>query len=224
MEPDTMMTDWEKDEQERQERPLNLHQDALALSCASYRRFLETRMRWRELADNVASEQDIALAQEIRKHFQSRIMLFMLTNRRVSDYNRDLYEMLSGVPRQKHMGMLYRLPYLYEEDCQREKLRDQFQPLDPKILPDLCGLHRSQQQLTSVTRIWRSRRNWESREYWFRQQDGYGVCWTVDLNNPLCPLMDGLFDRGSVTICTMLRDRSWRNIQYLYPIEPTLVY
>jgi hypothetical protein len=220
---DSELVDWELQELEQKNKPLDLPHDALTLSCASHRLFLETGRRWQELAGCEPQEQDRVRAQEIRRHFQDRIMMRMLSDRSVSDFQRDLYDMLTATVREKHRGMLYRLPYLYQEDHDREQLRGQFQ------IPDSDTMYQFQhggsslrQDLTPVTQILRSRKARECWEYWFRQQEGYAVCWVVDAKNPLWSLVDGLYRRESFSLITALTPRSWHNITYLTPVQPVL--
>jgi len=210
--------------QSHDEQPLTMPHDPLVLSCASYRLYLETGHRWHQLESCTPIQQDRDQAEIIRKMYSERVLMRMLKNDRVSQYQRDLYDMLVQGARHKHLGILYRLPYFYHEDQQREQLQSSM-----KSVPEEC-VHEFKKNrgmtfgvtLTPVTRILRSRRSGEMTEFWFTQDHGYAVNWSVDVKNPLFSMVDGLYARASFKITCMIEPRNSGNFAYLAPINPQL--
>lgn len=203
--------------------PMKLPHDPLVLSCASHRRYLETGYRWQQLDDCEPTTVDHQRAQEIRAYYQGRITFMRLASKPLSQFQQDLYAMLLGPVLEKHRGMLYRVPYFYEEDLHRERLRDHFAPLEIDHEKRKFLTHPSLMCLRPVTRILRSRRRREVWEYWFRQQFDHGVCWSVDINNPLRSIIEGLYRRDSVNIQARVRYQEWRGFTYMIPHDTELL-
>ena len=108
-------------------RPLMFQDDPIALSCASYRKSIETDMavRFTELSSVTATDEDHDQAESIRKYYADRVVFRTLTNDKpLTAFYRDLYELVtrSVEMQRRHEGMIYRLPYFYAEDLAREEL------------------------------------------------------------------------------------------------------
>lgn len=179
----------ELDEQVEQFR-----EDALSLSWASYRYWIETGHRWREIRDCEATERDHEMAALTRSYFRNKIMMRMIKDQPLSNFQKDLYDMLCGPVRRKHMGMLYRLPYFYAEDHEKLRLCDQYPPVTDEQYQSKRGVQSL--TLTPVTAILCSRKRDEVTQYWFRDQDQVPVCWSVSSTNALGSLIKGLWDRS----------------------------
>ena len=124
----------------------------------------------------------------------------------MTKFYHDLYELLLGETdlQQRHMGMIHRLPYFYAEDMARVELRKKI--ADSGVEPD--WIHNSLAQfggkethmLTPAMTIFRSRKGRESHEYWFQNESGQPVLWSVLHGNPLRSVIQSVFERNSITI------------------------
>ena len=190
-------------------RPVVFKEDPIALGCVSYRRAVETEMavRFQDLEHCVVNDQDRQMAQALRQYYRNKIAVKSLTSTRpLTKFYHDLYELLLGETalQQRHIGMIHRLPYFYAEDMAREELRKKI--ADSGVKPD--WIHNSLAQfsgkethtLTPVMTIFRSRQGRESHEYWFQNETGQPVLWSVLHGNPLRSVIQSVFERNSITV------------------------
>lgn len=190
-------------------KPVVFKDDPIVLSCAAYRRSIETEMavRFPELNDCVVQPADYDLARRVRQYYQNKIAVKTLTSQRpLTQFYHDLYELLLGDVelQQRHVGMIHRLPYFYREDQDREQLRQLIQ--DRSLSEDWVG--NAMRQLTGkethtlrpLMKIFRSRQVAETQEYWFQNEAGQPVLWSVTNTNPLRSVVEGLFKMKQITI------------------------
>jgi hypothetical protein len=184
-------------------RPLMLIDDPIALSCAAYRKAVDTDMavRFTDLKSVKATDQDHELAETIRKYYANRIMLRTLTNPApVTKFYQDLYELVVKFSQvqHRHLGMIYRLPYFYIEDLAREELEKHFS--NTSVLNCQLTVDKETQVLVPVSKIFRSRKGSEIQEYWFRNESGQAVLWAVNHNNSLRSIIESLWTRPCITV------------------------
>jgi hypothetical protein len=195
-------------------KPAIFKEDPIALSCASYRRAIETEMavRFLDLNQCIAHLQDYEMANEVRQYYRNKIAIKTLTSPQpLTPFYHDLYEMLLGNVelQQRHIGMIHRLPYFYVEDQDRERLKQLIK--DKSLKEDWIGNAmkniggKETQALTPLMKIFRSRRGSEAQEYWFQNQLGQPVMWSVLNGNPLRSVVDSLFVRSQITVSAYFR-------------------
>jgi hypothetical protein len=192
--------------------PVVFAQDPIALSCASYRQAVATKLaiRFRDLNQYLTATcpEDHQMAKSLRQYYCNKIAVKTLTGTRpVTKFYHDLYELLLGktVLQQRHMGMIHRLPYFYVEDLAREELRTQIQSVTvaqdwPTNSLNQIIIDKSTRTLRPIMTIFRSRKGRELHEYWFRDELNQPVLWTVLHGNPLHSVLKSLFERNSITI------------------------
>ena len=195
-------------------KPAVFKEDPIALSCASYRRAIETEMavRFLDLNQCIAHLQDYEMADQVRQYYRNKIAIKTLTSQQpLTPFYHDLYEMLLGDVelQQRHIGMIHRLPYFYVEDQNREQLKQLIK--DRSLTSDFIGNAMSKfagketHTLTPLMKIFRSRRGSETQEYWFQNHVGQPVMWSVLNGNPLRSVVDSLFVRSQITVSAYFR-------------------
>lgn len=190
-------------------KPVVFKEDPIALSCASYRRAVETEMavRFQDLNQCIALPQDHDMANQVRQYYRNKIAVKALSDQQpLTTFYHDLYEMLLGNVelQQRHIGMIHRLPYFYVEDQDRERLQ---QLIKDKTLSDdwmgnAMGKFNGKEThtLAPLMKIFRSRKAGEAHEYWFQNHVGQPVLWSVANVNPLRSVVDSLFVRPQITV------------------------
>ena len=190
-------------------KPAIFKEDPIALSCASYRRAMETEMavRFLDLNQCIAHLQDYEMADEVRQYYRNKIALKTLTSPQpLTQFYHDLYELLLGDVelQQRHIGMIHRLPYFYVEDQAREQLQQLIK--DKSLTSDWIGNAmlkfgcKEKHTLQPLMKIFRSRKGSEAQEYWFQNPAGQPVMWSVLNGNPLRSVVDSLFVRSQITV------------------------
>jgi hypothetical protein len=187
-------------------KPAVFKEDPIALSCTSYRRAVETEMavRFQDLNQFTPQSQDYDMAKQVRRYYQNKIAVKTLTSAQpLTPFYHDLYEMLLGEVelQQRHIGMIHRLPYFYVEDQAREQLRQLIK--DKSLTSDhaMWALAiKETHTLTPLMKIFRSRRGSEAQEYWFQNQSGQPVLWSVLNGNALRSVVDSLFVQSQITL------------------------
>lgn len=97
-------------------KPIEFTTDPVALSCAAWRqRYTDP---YPDLALMTPSEADHAMAQNIRNHYVAKITMQKLRSDRISQFREKLGAFLVGNRSlvKEELGMLYHLPYFYQED------------------------------------------------------------------------------------------------------------
>jgi hypothetical protein len=190
-------------------KPAVFKEDPIVLSCASYRRAIETEMavRFQDLNQFTPQSQDYDMAKQVRQYYRNKIAVKTLTSPQpLTPFYHDLYEMLLGEVelQQRHIGMIHRLPYFYVEDQYREQLTQLIK--DKSLTSDWIGnavqqfAIKEKHTLTPLMKIFRSRKGSEAHEYWFQNHVGQPVMWSVLNGNTLRSVVDSLFVRSQITV------------------------
>lgn len=167
---------------DRNNQPLQLKQDPLALSWASYAIWIrDPARRWVDLNDVEASAHDYQMANETRKYYREKLVIDALKGTRFSEFRQCLSEVVSSdqILENRHLGIIYRLPYFYVEDRERASLFEEhnFSPIQQEqALNDV-------RELIAVKRIFRSRRSNEVHEYWLKDENNEPVVWEIPKQN-----------------------------------------
>ena len=184
-------------------RPLMFQDDPIALSCASYRKAIETNLtvRFTELSSVTATDEDYEQADAIRKYYADRVVFRTLTNDKpLTAFYRDLYELVtrSVEIQRRHEGMIYRLPYFYAEDIAREELENYFS--NTTVLNRHLTVDKETHVLVPVSKIFRGRRSSEVYEYWFRNKCNEPVLWSISSNTDLRSIVEDIWSRPKITV------------------------
>ena len=173
---------------------IEYHSDPIALSCASRNLWLANPRggRWHNLNHLVASEQDLATAQNIRRYYRDRIMLTMIRqNHKITEFRRKLYGVVTDSVdlSANDQGLIHRLPYFYAEDLVTDSVMEQTLPASPGIAQrvtdtfELCATALRSVKSGDVTHFWLRAQDHQPRAAWLL---------TVSVNNPFHRLITGL--------------------------------
>jgi len=207
--------------------PVTFENDPLALSWASYHRFVDHGPRWMDLNLVTPDQQDHALAQLTRAYYLGRYAMQALTNGKITEYQRKVYNFLNGGEiKTKDVGMIYKLPYFFNEDQALDQLVTDDQLRLPHT-PDSTQLRRPiTHELQAYQTVLQSRQGGETTLYFWTTANQELVLWRVAQNNPLATLVQDLFERGSVNITgsyiTKTQPRTTGLLRFMELVRPTL--
>ena len=178
------------------EPDMEFHDDPVALTCASYRAFLESGVRWAELSDVTVTDQDRERAAHIRKYYSDRILLAAVAAKgEMSEFRRKLYGLLIGQTglKKRDIGLLYRLPYFYAEDIAMDQVMEQTESATGPNPRPVVG------NFQVIRRIQVSRRSGESVQLWL-QKDSSKIPYMIasKLDNPFLTLVENVLERPIV--------------------------
>lgn len=183
------------------EPDMEFHDDPVALTCASYRIFLETSIRWTDLTDVTVTDQDREQAAHIRKYYSDRILLAAVAAKgEMSEFRRKLYGLLIGQTglKKRDIGLLYRLPYFYAEDTAMDHVMEQTETVSDLIRPqEVAG------NFQVIRRIQVSRRSGESVQLWLKK-DSSKVPYMIasKLDNPFLSLVESVLKQPTALQAT----------------------
>lgn len=169
--------------------------DPIALSWASYHVWQNfPSRRWVDLKDVEAHAHDREIAAHTRKYYMDRIMMQTLRGKPATEFQNTLYGLVSGENpiMSDQIGMLMKLPYFYTEDVTLDSVFEKTKSLNRDHFLPLTKIG----TITPVAEILISRKNAESYQYWFEDQEGYSTCWSVLASNPLRSIVKSLYNRG----------------------------
>lgn len=169
---------------------VKFNDDPVALSVASYQRWKKFGSRWSELADQTPTDQDRATANDIRKYYGHQITVQGLKgNGHMSSFRRKLGSFLNGTCdlEKKDIGLIYRLPYFYQEDLDIDYVCEQTVSNTNSDRSDMDTVVR---EFSLIRSIDRSRRSGDFRDYWLTDQNRYAYCISIKMDNPLLQFFD----------------------------------
>jgi hypothetical protein len=174
------------------EQDMEFDEDPVALSCASYRAFLETSIRWVELRDVTVTDQDREQAAQIRKYYSDRILLAAVAAKgEMSEFRRKLYGLLIGQTgiKKRDVGLLYRLPYFYAEDTAMDQVMEQTETVSDNGTSTRLVAGKFQ----VIRRVQVSRRSGESVQLWLQKDSGkFPYMIASKLDNPFLTLVESV--------------------------------
>lgn len=222
MQVKTMLLDFETDElfakpdaKKPDTRPLALAQDPLALSWASYQITKKNpQRRWTSLEDLSAMPWDIEMADTTRRYYRDKIMMANLRGTPMTKFKQDLYDICNnGVMTHDHLGMIYRLPYFYEEDTTQELLFSSHPTVEGRVG---SIAERQTRTLVPIQRLMRSRARNEVVQFWFKDEHNRLVMWAVTYSNTLRPLVESIFEKGPVTLSAFFHVQSAKHSNHKF--------
>jgi hypothetical protein len=178
--------------------------DPIALSCAAYRQYqLHPANRWPDLNEMTVESQDREQADVIRKYYADRLVLDVLRQQQpISGFRRKLYGLVTGsVKLKKHeIGMVYRLPYFYEEDTGLDQIAEQTTSADIMYIGNEITA-----EFVLKKHITKSRRTGEFVQFWLtRTGDSAAYAVMLKIDNPFLSLLNSV-----VAYPTTLKVRAW---------------
>lgn len=190
--------DWKQDFERlelKSEEPVVFKDDPVAMAIAVHRRWKETPTpgnRWADLETAQITAEDRQVSAELRKYYADRILLTMLGNNKISDFRRKLYGVVTNSLslNKGDIGLLYRLPYFYEEDLALDRVVEQTQSVAQREPTE-----RVQGRFTVIERIYRSRRSGDYTQLWMTREGSTApYMLTIKADNPYHRLVVNLLE------------------------------
>lgn len=198
-------------------------EDPIVLACAKYRASIEGNF----FADIVSVEvvqEDRETAQKIKKYYSDRYAMMVLRGFAMSEFRKKLYAIMNdNAPiKREEVGLLYKLPYFYQEDIALENLA--VMPFEAVKKP----LVSASTSLTPVTSYATKRKGDTGVHYWWKSSENYLVQWPVAGSNPLFSLVKGLYERQKPIALQATFEKMQRTmsgtLHYYRVTNPTLVF
>jgi hypothetical protein len=217
----TATTDWWEDlikESESKKKLAVFNDDPVAMACAVHRSWkTHETPQFQELESALIEPEDRARADSIRRYYGAKFVEMALRGRQPSEFRLKLAEVLDGRRQlvESEIGMLYRLPYFYDEDIDTDWIYAN--TASDQTLEYYRGLDKLVQPLTltPLLRVLRSQRLGDSVKYWFVTQHGHPAVISVAKSNPLNAMMSSLFELPQLKVQAQLKigTRRGHNVQ-----------
>jgi hypothetical protein len=230
----TTTNDWWDDivkESEAKKKPAVFKDDPVAMACAVHRSWKQvSTAQFMDLEAAWVQAEDRDRAAEIRRYYGFKFTEMALRGHQPSEFRLKLAEVLDGRRQlaESEIGMLYRLPYFYDEDTDTDWIYAN--TASDQTLEYYRGLDYQTQRLTltPLRQVLRSQRSGDSVRYWFSTQHGHPAVISVAKSNPLNAMMDSLFElpRLEMQAHVKIGTRRGHNVQDQYHfdlINPRLV-
>ncbi len=168
--------------------PLSFADDPIAMAVSAYRcRAGQVMM---DIQAATVTDEDRVRAQEIRNHYHRRFTFQLLTNsgRLLSEFQRKLMGIVAGTHAitQDDMGILYRIPFFYEEDLAVDQVIES-SPKHPFDSQPFIG-RTDRFELVSTISVERKFRS--GTHFWLRASSTATLCKiAVTKDNPLRELL-----------------------------------
>jgi hypothetical protein len=194
---------------------VKFNDDPVALSIASYKIGQKNpALRWNDLDDVTANEDDHAQAAALRKYYGHRFTLDALHGKNRSQFRRKMASFLMGQHEilRSELGMVYRLPYFYAEDQAIDRVIEStvaVDTVDRVIKPRTA-------KFTLEQIVLRSRHAGDFYQYWLRSdQDFYPYMISIKSDNVLKSMLESAL-RKPVDITCMAFPKGFHNANRHY--------
>lgn len=230
----TAATDWWEDlikESESKKKLAVFKDDPVAMACAVHRSWkTHETAQFLELESALIKPEDRDRAEAIRRYYGAKFVEMALRGHQPSEFRLKLAEVLDGRRQlaESEIGMLYRLPYFYDEDTETDWIYAN--TASDQTLEYYRGLEHVVKPLTltPLRQVLRSQRLGDSIKYWFVTQHGHPALISVAKSNPLSAMMSSLFELPQLRVQAHLKigTRRGHNVQdqfHLDLVQPRLV-
>ena len=146
-----------------------------------------------------ATQEDRNQAQAIRSYYSNVYTMKVLKGRALTEYQQKTAEFLSGLYHltTEELGLLYKLPYFYEEDLALELITTKTVSAE-FALPHLSEL--AEYTLTPVVEILKSRKGNEWIEFVYQDQHNHAAMIVVRAGDNMAHMLRGLFRQPSIRV------------------------
>lgn len=147
--------------------PLALKDDPVALAMATYRIWLHTGIRWTDLENTTVLGDDRVHADDLRKYYAGQMTMDALKGQGLrTTFRKKLYAIATNCHEytKEDIGLLYRLPYFYEEDLTLDRLVTEFTSVEVSVKKEIQGVFLLHKKML------RGRRSGEYYHYWLKQE------------------------------------------------------
>ena len=208
----------------KKQQPVEFKDDPVAMACAVHRSWkTHETPQFQELESAEIEPEDRDRAEAIRRYYGAKFVEMALRGRQPSEFRLKLAEVLGGRRQlaESEIGMLYRLPYFYDEDTETDWIYAN--TASDQTLEYYRGLEHVVKPLTltPLRRVLRSQRLGDSIKYWFVTQHGHPALISVAKSNPLNAMIDSLFELPQLRVQAHLKigTRRGHNVQDQFHFE-----
>jgi hypothetical protein len=202
--------------------PATFSDDPVALSIQSYLIWLKnTHRRWVNLEEvgQVTSEAR-AMAHDLRTYYTHRNTMKTLMGQPITEFQHKMISFLMDLRSLTvdEQGILYRLPYFWQEDLALDRIFEQATDLGSEF-PGGLTVHMTA-PLTPIREVFKSRKSGDFVQFWFANSDGQRCMYDVRADNKMISVFRSLFRRPSLQVeCdaqrqtlpgSHIRTRYWR--------------
>lgn len=177
-------------------------EDPLALSVTSYLIWKNNPSRRWVPVNEVGRPTSAAreLAQEIRKYYLQRNMMKVLMGQQPTEFQEKMNAFLADIRPLKidELGILYRIPYFYQEDLALDTIFEGAQDLDEDKPPVFSMT--AWTTLTPIREVLRSRKSGDYIQFWFHNPSGERCVYDVKADNKLLSVFRSVFKRSEIPV------------------------
>jgi hypothetical protein len=145
-----------------------------------------------------------AMAQELRTYFIHRNTMKVLQGQTPTEFQYKMNGLLHDIRPlpQDELGLLYRLPYFWQEDLALDQVFEGATNIDiksagPNMIWHTVTTHAC---LTPICEVFKSRKSGDFVQFWFATHDSERCMYAVRADNPLISLFRSLFRRESMQV------------------------
>ena len=181
--------------------------DPIALSIQSYLIWKNNPHRRWVPVDEVGRVTTEArqMAQELRTYFLHRNTIKVLQGQQPTDFQNKMNGLLNDIRplQQDEMGLLYRLPYFWQEDLALDQVFEGATEIDVTPAgPHLPVWHTvtTHARLIPIREVLKSRKSGDFVQFWFSTHDGERCMYAVRADNSMISLFRSLFKQESMQV------------------------
>ena len=145
------------------------------------------------------------MAQELRTYFIHRNTMKVLRGQTPTEFQYKMNGLLHDIRPLQHdeLGLLYRLPYFWQEDLALDQVFEGATDIDVKPAgPHLPVWHTvtTHARLTPIREVLKSRKSGDFVQFWFATHDGERCMYAVRADNSLISVFRSLFKKESMQV------------------------
>ena len=145
------------------------------------------------------------MAQELRTYFIHRNTMKVLRGQTPTEFQYKMNGLLHDIRPLQHdeLGLLYRLPYFWQEDLVLDQVFEGATDIDVKPAGPHLPVWRHvtvHAKLTPIREVLKSRKSGDFVQFWFASMDGERYMYAVRADNSLISVFRSLFKRESMQV------------------------
>ena len=180
--------------------------DPIALSITSYLIWKSNpHRRWIPLNEvgQVTPEARV-MAQDLRTYYLHRNTMKILQGHKPTEFQHKMNGLLADTRQlqQDELGLLYRLPYFWQEDLALDQVFEGAIPVDTRTVKDhpIVLAVTTHATLTPICEILKSRRSGDMIQFWFSKATGERCVYTTRADNGMISVFRSLFKRPELQV------------------------
>lgn len=182
--------------------------------------------RWTDLRGVTPTAESRVDAAKIREYYANKYVVQVLKGKPLTEYQQNVYEFVTnGTIMEKDIGIIYKLPYLYDEDVHHDDILSEVNHVKPTDFINRVDHVEGLELTPHSSPVYICRRVMSIYQFWFVDKDNNPYILPVQESNQLKTLVNSIHGAGkTITVNSGISKKRLRGhedyvVNYLVGVE-----